>query len=105
MYLTRENSELREQNELLRQMLASEMPAESTSTIDRFQAENAALKLALYESVQNLTKHQNARSMFGSGPQKGANVSPVKALRISRGSQMSPLSGFHESSVRVGTPR
>lgn len=58
VFLTRENNELREQNELLRQMLAAEMPTESTSAIDRFQAENAALKLALYESVQNLAKQK-----------------------------------------------
>ena len=36
-------------------MLAAEMPTESTSAIDRFQAENAALKLALYESTSSRT--------------------------------------------------
>lgn len=53
VFLTRENSELREQNELLRQMLASEMPVESSTNVDRYQAENTALKLALYESVNS----------------------------------------------------
>jgi len=64
VHLTRENSELHEQNEMLRQILGSELPVESRTTIDRFQTENAALKLALYESVQSLTKrHQQQHHM------------------------------------------
>ena len=58
--------ELREQNELLRQMLANELPVESTSTMDRFQAENAALKLvtrprAPRVSLQTLARDFSAR--------------------------------------------
>jgi hypothetical protein len=41
VFLTRENNELREQNELLRQMLAAQIPTDNAA-LDRFQAENAA---------------------------------------------------------------
>jgi len=58
------------------------MPAESTTTIDRYQTENAALKLAIYESVQNLTKHQD-RPGFpgadGSAP-SGSGAPPAPGL-------------------------
>mmetsp|Transcript_24286 Transcript_24286/g.41759 ORF Transcript_24286/g.41759 Transcript_24286/m.41759 type:complete len:129 (-) Transcript_24286:346-732(-) len=55
IYLTKENDELREQNEVLRKMLTSEMQADNSEVVQRFKAENAALKLALYESVQKAT--------------------------------------------------
>lgn len=82
VFLTRENSELREQNELLRQMLSSEVPVESNSAVDRFQAENTALKLALYESVQNLAKHKQATSGPMVMPQP--NVGLMEAIHAGR---------------------
>lgn len=77
VFLTRENSELREQNELLRQMLATEVPGENSATsADRFQAENTALKLALYESVQNLTRTKQG---LMNQQQAAANAAPIAA--------------------------
>lgn len=55
-FLTREKAELTEQNNLLRRMLASEIPRDNASAIDRITAENTALKLALYEHIQNMNK-------------------------------------------------
>ncbi|KAJ8601733.1 hypothetical protein CTAYLR_006739 [Chrysophaeum taylorii] len=94
VFLTRENSELREQNELLRQMLASEMPVEANTTVDRFQAENTALKLALYESVQNLTKHK--QGLMGSVGTSTSSAAPVTAGMSTTGAPMNgiPLSGM-----------
>lgn len=68
VFLTRENSELREQNELLRQMLASEIPVEASASVDRFQTENTALKLALYESMQNLSRNKQGKAGNGTRP-------------------------------------
>ncbi|CAM9550920.1 unnamed protein product [Ascophyllum nodosum] len=53
VFLTKENQELREQNELLRQMVAAEVPPENSLALSKFQAENAALRMALYESVKH----------------------------------------------------
>lgn len=76
VYLTRENGDLRDQNEVLRQMLSSDAPVENTALMDRYQAENASLKLALYESVQNLSsKVAEAQRQIngGSGNQQSSS--------------------------------
>jgi len=53
VFLTRENGELREQNDLLRQMLAAESPSQPSSNdaVERLQSENQALRLALVKAV------------------------------------------------------
>lgn len=52
VFLTRENGELREQNDLLRQMLTSDTTSTETSqSVERLQAENNALRLALVKAA------------------------------------------------------
>eukprot|EP00620_Florenciella_sp_RCC1587_P020995 CAMPEP_0182558334 /NCGR_PEP_ID=MMETSP1324-20130603/1913_1 /TAXON_ID=236786 /ORGANISM="Florenciella sp., Strain RCC1587" /LENGTH=166 /DNA_ID=CAMNT_0024770501 /DNA_START=180 /DNA_END=676 /DNA_ORIENTATION=- len=73
VFLTRENNELREQNELLRQMLSSDVPQDSSQQMGRFQAESASLKLALCQQIQAMAQNGGGgmdggrRSMDGSG--------------------------------------
>jgi len=58
VFLSRENCELREQNDVLRSMLTADVASENSALIDRCQQENTALKVALYESVQKLMRFQ-----------------------------------------------
>lgn len=108
VFLTRENSELREQNELLRQMLATEMPGEGNSAnADRFQAENTALKLALYESVQNLTRTKQGL-MNQQQQQAASNAAPIAAAQgtasPANGGAAAGQAGVQLSQMPTGLP-
>ena len=93
VFLTSENNQLREQNEMLRQMLTAEVPTDDASAINRAQAENAALKLALYESVQNLAK-QTAAPRLPIGVPEGALQPPTAALMQLLGAQAGRPAGI-----------
>ena len=81
VYLTSENNGLREQNEMLRMMLSQEEPApggDGAAAVNKAQAENAALKLALYESVQNLAKN-TAQNRIGADAAAAAAAAGIPA--------------------------
>ncbi|KAA0163776.1 hypothetical protein FNF27_03905 [Cafeteria roenbergensis] len=54
VFLTRENSELREQNEILRRVLSRETDSSVMELLEHLRSENQALKVAVYDTAQTL---------------------------------------------------
>eukprot|EP00903_Cladosiphon_okamuranus_P012795 g11959.t1 len=93
VFLTRENQELREQNEIFRQMVANEVAPDSSNTaLSKCQAENAALRMALYETTKQ------------DGDGAGAGKGPGMSIPLSDHPMSGPVPSLAAAVAAVGNP-
>ncbi|CAM9498082.1 unnamed protein product, partial [Ectocarpus sp. 8 AP-2014] len=109
VFLTRENQELREQNEIFRQMVASEVSPDGKIGFNtKFQAENAALRMALYEADKTHGSssnrlHQPKQDMEGGAAGAGSRLgkSPT-GMSLSEHPMSGPVPSLAAAAAAVG---
>ncbi|CAN0087728.1 unnamed protein product [Ectocarpus sp. 12 AP-2014] len=112
VFLTRENQELREQNEIFRQMVASEVSTDGKMRFNtKFRAENAALRMALYEADKTHGSssnrlHQPKQDMEGGAAGAGSRLgkSPT-GLSLSEHPMSGPVPSLAAAAAAVGNAR
>ncbi|CAB1106160.1 unnamed protein product [Ectocarpus sp. CCAP 1310/34] len=109
VFLTRENQELREQNEIFRQMVASEVSMDGKIGFNtKFRAENAALRMALYEADKTHGSssnrlHQPKQDMDGGAAGAGSRLgkSPT-GMSLSEHPMSGPVPSLAAAAAAVG---
>ncbi|KAG5176290.1 hypothetical protein JKP88DRAFT_335952 [Tribonema minus] len=103
--LTRENYELRTHNDELRELIMSSGNQDDTDSIEQFQQENALLRLAVYECVENLAnaRHPGSAPLF-LAPERVEATQPQQHMPMDEQGDESgmPMGGMGGMGMQMG---